>query len=92
MIDVREKKTLVSSKWTFHTGRITSLAFSPNGKRIASAGLDESLFVWETEKTLKNTAIRVSTKVPYFAEEGADLSDRMLIQVGFRVSLGSKGT
>ena len=59
LIDAKEKKTIVSSKWTFHTGRITSLAFSPNGKRIASTGMDESVYVWEVEKTLKNTPIKV---------------------------------
>lgn len=60
LVDVKEKKTLVSSKWTFHTGRITALAFSSSGKRIASAGMDESIYVWEVEKTLKNTPIKVS--------------------------------
>ena len=59
LIDAKEKKTIVSSKWTFHTGRITSLAFSPNGRRIASTGMDESVYVWEVEKTLKNTPIKV---------------------------------
>ena len=60
-MDVKEKRTVVSSKWTFHTGRITSLAFSPNGKRIASAGMDESIYVWEVEKILKNTPIKVKS-------------------------------
>ncbi|KAK4688195.1 WD repeat-containing protein 1 (actin-interacting protein 1), partial [Tremellales sp. Uapishka_1] len=58
LIDMKEKKTLVSSKWTFHTGRIASLSFSENNKRLASGGLDENIYVWEVEKTLKNTPIK----------------------------------
>jgi WD40 repeat protein len=54
----------VSSKWTFHTGRVNHLAFSPSGKRLASAGADESIYVWEVEKTLKNTPIKVSIARP----------------------------
>ena len=60
MIDVKKKETTVSSKWTFHTARVNQLSFSPSGKRLASAGADESIYVWEVEKTLKNTAIKVS--------------------------------
>lgn len=48
----------MSSKWTFHTGRVNALSFSPSGKRLASAGADEAIYVWEVEKTLKNTAIK----------------------------------
>ena len=57
---MRKKETIVSSKWTFHTGRVNHLSFSPSGKRLASAGADESIYVWEVEKTLKNTPIKVS--------------------------------
>ena len=89
LIDVKEKKTLVTSKWTFHTGRIAALSFSPTGKRLASAGADESIYVWEVEKTLKNTPIKVSTS--YFARLAwlkHVLLRRMLILEVFRVSLG----
>ncbi len=34
------------------------MAFSPSGKRVASAGADETIYIWETEKTMKNTAIK----------------------------------
>lgn len=60
LIDVTKKETLVSSKWTNHTGRITSLAFSENGERIVSGGLDEAIYVWHVKKTLKNIPIKVS--------------------------------
>lgn len=53
-----KKETLVSSKWTNHTGRITSLAFSESGERIVSGGLDEAIYVWHVKKTLKNIPIK----------------------------------
>ena len=65
MIDVAKKETLVSSKWTNHTGRITSLAFSENGERIVSGGLDEAIYVWHVKKTLKNIPIKVGPYLLY---------------------------
>jgi WD40 repeat protein len=53
-------QTVVSSRWTFHSGRIGALAFSPNSKRLVSGGLDESIYIWSTEKHMKNIAIKVS--------------------------------
>lgn len=52
-------KTTISSRWTFHSGRIGGLAFSPNSKRLVSGGLDESIYIWSTEKQMKNIVIKV---------------------------------
>ncbi|KIR55360.1 WD-repeat protein [Cryptococcus gattii Ru294] len=58
LIDVEKKETSVSSKWTFHTGRVVDLAWASDSKRLASAGLDENIYVWDTKKLLKNIPIR----------------------------------
>lgn len=60
LIDVQQQTALVTSRWTFHTGRVNALSFSPNSKRLASAGADESIYIWEVEKLMKNTPIKVS--------------------------------
>jgi WD40 repeat protein len=78
LIDVAKKETLVSSKWTNHTGRITSLAFSENGERIVSGGLDEAIYVWHVKKTLKNIPIKVCRA---FSSEMYKLISRMPILV-----------
>lgn len=60
LIDAKEKKVLVSSRWTFHTGRVESLGFAPSGRRLVSGGADESIYVWNPEKITKNVAIKNS--------------------------------
>lgn len=64
LIDVNDKKVLVGSKWTAHTSRVNSLSFSPEGTRIASGGLDESVYIWSVQKTLSNMAIKVRIVYP----------------------------
>lgn len=58
LIDVAEKKTLVSSKWTFHSSRVTTLAFSPDNLRLLSGGLDESIYIWSVTNTMTNLGIK----------------------------------
>ena len=40
--------TLVSEKTNAHSGYITSVAFSPDGKTIVSGSGDETLKVWNS--------------------------------------------
>ena len=40
--------TLMSEKTNAHSDRITSVAFSPDGKTIVSGSLDETLKVWNS--------------------------------------------
>uniref|UniRef100_A0A1I7SGJ0 Actin-interacting protein 1 n=1 Tax=Bursaphelenchus xylophilus TaxID=6326 RepID=A0A1I7SGJ0_BURXY len=37
--------------WTFHTARVNNASFSPNGRYIASGGLDTHLMVWDLQKS-----------------------------------------
>lgn len=69
LIDVEKKETAVSSKWTFHTGRVVDLAWASDSKRLASAGLDENIYVWDTKKQLKNIPIRVSQSNAHWTRE-----------------------
>jgi WD40 repeat protein len=47
--DVEKGKELLTIK-TPHSSGTVSLSFAPDGKRIATAGLDEKVRVWDTEK------------------------------------------
>jgi len=39
--------------WCFHQQRITSMAWSPNGKLLASCGMDDNIFLWNIDKKMK---------------------------------------
>lgn len=61
-------QVLVGSKWTAHTSRVASQAFSPDNLRIASGGLDESVYIWSVKRTLKNLPIKVRvTSARYYS-------------------------
>ena len=53
----------ITSRWTFHTARITSLEFlpSPSGSsptHLASGSLDTNVYIWSVGKTMKYVAIK----------------------------------
>lgn len=37
---------LVTNRWSAHTGRVTAISWSADGKKAASGGLDTNVFVW----------------------------------------------
>jgi len=58
--DVKKGFQLKTSHWVFHTGRVTTIDWTTDEKHAASGGLDSHLYIWSTEKTMKNIAIKVS--------------------------------
>ncbi|KAG5634451.1 hypothetical protein H0H81_001907 [Sphagnurus paluster] len=57
LFDVQEKK-LITSRWSFHSARINSLAWTPDSLHCASASLDTHVYVWSVAKPMKNIAIK----------------------------------
>lgn len=43
----------VTSRWAFHVGRVTALAWHPAGDRCASTALDTHVYVWSLSKPAK---------------------------------------
>lgn len=37
----------IKNIWSFHTSKITCLAWSPNGNYLASGSIDESIIIWD---------------------------------------------
>jgi WD40 repeat protein len=44
--------TRIKGKWVFHTSKVTCLAWSPDGKHLATGSLDENIFIWSLEKPM----------------------------------------
>jgi len=59
LFDVKEQKA-VENRWTHHASRITSLAWAPTGKHIASGSFDSHVFIWSVVEPLKTVAIRLA--------------------------------
>ena len=49
---------VVTSRWSFHTGKINSLSWTADGKHCASGSLDTHVYIWSTEKPIRNIAIK----------------------------------
>ncbi|KAF7325637.1 WD40 repeat-like protein [Mycena kentingensis (nom. inval.)] len=57
LYDVK-KKTMVTSRWTFHTARVNSLSWTASGKHCASGSLDTHVYVWSVDNPGRNIAIK----------------------------------
>ena len=49
---------LVTSRWSFHSGRILSLAWTADGQHCASSSLDTHVYVWSVKKPMSHVAIK----------------------------------
>ncbi|PCH35254.1 WD40 repeat-like protein [Wolfiporia cocos MD-104 SS10] len=57
LFDIKEKKT-VTTRWSFHSARIHSLAWTADGQHCASGSLDTHVYVWSVQKPMRNIAIK----------------------------------
>ncbi|KAJ3552698.1 hypothetical protein NM688_g4017 [Phlebia brevispora] len=57
LYDAKERK-LITSRWTFHSGRVHSLAWTADGRHCASGSLDTHVYIWSVEKPTRNIAIK----------------------------------
>ncbi|KAI0346150.1 WD40 repeat-like protein [Trametopsis cervina] len=57
LYDVKEKK-LITGRWTFHSGRILSLAWAPDGQNVASSSLDTHVYISSVKFPLRSIAIK----------------------------------
>lgn len=48
----------ITGRWTFHSARIHSLAWAPDGNHVASGSLDTHVYIWSVAKPLKNIALK----------------------------------
>eukprot|EP00980_Cylindrotheca_fusiformis_P004645 scaffold991_cov128-Cylindrotheca_fusiformis.AAC.17 len=47
------KPIIGKSRWCFHLQRITSIAWSADDKYLATGGLDDSIYLWSFDKTMR---------------------------------------
>ncbi|RDB29946.1 putative WD repeat-containing protein C9G1.05 [Hypsizygus marmoreus] len=57
LFDVKEKK-MITSRWSFHSARINSIAWTSDSQHCASASLDTHVYIWSVAKPMKNIAIK----------------------------------
>ncbi|CAL1699521.1 unnamed protein product [Somion occarium] len=51
-------RSIVTTRWSFHTARVHSLAWTSDGKHVASGSLDTHVYVWSVQNPIKNIAIK----------------------------------
>lgn len=49
--------SLITSRWAFHTARVTSITWRSDGKYAATGSLDTNVFVYSVEKPAKNLKV-----------------------------------
>ena len=47
-----------TARWSFHTARVHSLAWTADSKHVASGSLDTHVYVWSVQNPIKNIAIK----------------------------------
>ncbi|KAI0687680.1 WD40 repeat-like protein [Cytidiella melzeri] len=57
LYDVKNRK-MITGRWSFHSGRILSLAWTADGQHVASSALDTHVYVWSVKFPLRNISIK----------------------------------
>jgi WD40 repeat protein len=68
--------------WTFHTARVNCAAFSPNGRYVASAGLDTNINVYDLQRSGEHPLVYRGAHQMSPINGIAWLNDNTLITVG----------
>lgn len=50
-----ETKEVVTSRWSFHTGKINSISWNKDNNQVVSGSLDTNIIVYSVDKPSKNT-------------------------------------
>jgi WD repeat-containing protein 1 (actin-interacting protein 1) len=84
----------VKGQWVNHTSRITCLAWSPNGSRLASGSLDENIYIWDAvniqnRKQLPLTHASGVTGLGWMDEERLVSSGNDHVIVTWRIPIGA---
>ncbi|KAJ8454420.1 hypothetical protein ONZ45_g19315 [Pleurotus djamor] len=53
-----QDKSLVTSRWSFHSARVNSLSWTADSRHCVSGSLDTHVYVWSVERPMKNIAIK----------------------------------
>ncbi|ORX96377.1 WD40 repeat-like protein [Basidiobolus meristosporus CBS 931.73] len=56
-------KQVKTSRWVFHTARVNSIAWSPDGLHAVSGSLDTNVYVWSIESPMKKIVIHGAHQV-----------------------------
>ncbi|KAJ7717627.1 WD40 repeat-like protein [Mycena maculata] len=57
LFDVNEKK-MITARWTFHSARVNSLAWTADSRHCASGSLDTNVYVWSVANPVRNIALK----------------------------------
>ncbi|KAJ6627956.1 WD40-repeat-containing domain protein [Mycena sp. CBHHK59/15] len=57
LFDVKEQK-MITARWSFHSARVNSLAWTPDSKHCASGSLDTHVYVWSVANPTRNIALK----------------------------------
>jgi WD40 repeat protein len=49
---------MVTNRWSMHSARINSLAWTSDSQNVASGSLDTNVYIWSVVKQLSSIAIR----------------------------------